>query len=141
METKLNHDFKRLVHNAVYNRQLQNKEKHQLLNCLATIYNLDYELTQLSHTTFYKKEVKYFANKLADLLAKEINDNIAMLFDVNAEEMEAIVSNKEVLIKDTFDLSAEDWQYVAAMIKLVKRTDLVEYYQIKSIFQKIENKL
>jgi hypothetical protein len=121
--------------------RLNEQEAAECLNTINTIFVLDWQLTRLANTTLFKQEIKYHANQLAKQLSKYIESEGETLYSAFYTEMDALVDRKKELICESQKLSAEDWQYVAAMMKLIQRTDLAERYHVVSIFNKLEDKL
>ena len=116
-------------------RPLNKQELNEVLNTLNTIILLDEQITRLSHTTFYCKEVKMFANQLAKQLNKEIEKRFGDTINMFGEELYQLTDIKLEFIVESQKIPPEQWQFIAGASKIISQKEKypIAFAQLQSI--------
>lgn len=78
---------------------MNQEQAYQYLHTLLSCFLLNNQLYTLSKTPFFKKEIKYHTNRLADLLGKQIDSDLSQLYGYDDESFETLLKDQDELMR------------------------------------------
>ena len=78
---------------------MSNEDSYKYLHCLLSCFLLNNQLYELSKTPYFKREIKYHTNRLADLLGKQIDQDMVQLWGIADEQYETLMKDQDELMR------------------------------------------